>query len=64
MDILVDKVSRLLADSIGTYVSSLVRVGDLKISNVARYMISGRPLSESTDLGVTTDSLIGAGISS
>ena len=45
MDILANSVSKLLADSIRTYIGSLVSVGDLKVSNVTRYMISGGPLS-------------------
>lgn len=64
MDILANRVSNLLTDNIRTYVGSLVSVGDLKIRNVTCDMVPGRPLSNSTDQGVTTDSLIGAGVPS
>ena len=64
MDILTNGVSKLLTNSIGTYVGSLVSIGDLKISNVTCDMVPGRPLSNSSNLWVTTDSLIGAGVSS
>jgi len=43
MDILADRVSKSLADSIRTYVGSLVSVGDLKISDVTCDVISDRP---------------------
>ena len=51
MDILANRVRKLLTDNIGTYVGSFVSVGDLKIRNVTCDMVPGRPFSNSNDLG-------------